>query len=259
MNEQKAATERQIAVLIDFENVGLNSIQGLFDQISDTGRIIIKRAYADWGGANSNRDQLQKLGIDPVHLLRSTSGGKNSSDIKLVVDAIDLLYSSPVDTFVIVSSDSDFVPLINRLRAAGKTVFGAGEQEKATPSLVIACDRYFYLDKEKSFDSSPKTPVVNELEYLALVRRAVNASIDEHGSVHGSKLHSTIQKLDPGFDYKAAGFSTFTKFLIKHLENATEMKVVRPKSKGDVTVQLIDKPKLSIKLTTRTPNTNISA
>ena len=247
MSEGKSSLERQIAVLIDFENVGLNSIQGLFDQIADVGRITIKRAYADWGGSNSNRDQLQKLGIDPVHLLRSTSGGKNASDIKLVVDAIDLLYSSPVDTFVIVSSDSDFVPLINRLRAAGKTVFGAGEHAKATQSLVIACDRYFYLDEEKSPASSPKIPVTNELEYLPLVRRAVNASIDEHGLVFGSKLHSTMQKLDPGFDYKTAGFSTFTRFLIKHLEHVPEMKVVRPKGKGDVTVQLVDKPQTSLK------------
>jgi hypothetical protein len=79
MSEQNV--ERQIAVLIDFENVGLSAIQGLFDQLSDEGRIIIKRAYADWGGLNSNRDQLQQLGIDPVHLLRTTTGGKNSSDI----------------------------------------------------------------------------------------------------------------------------------------------------------------------------------
>jgi uncharacterized LabA/DUF88 family protein len=78
----------------------------------------------------------------------------------LVVDAIDLLYSSPVDTFVIVSSDSDFVPLINRLRAAGKMVYGAGEQEKATKSLVIACDRYFYIMQDKSKDILKKSPAI---------------------------------------------------------------------------------------------------
>lgn len=243
MSEQKFGTERQIAVLIDYENVGLNSIQGLFDQISDVGRIIIKRAYADWSGSNSNRDQLLKLGIDPVHLLRSTSGGKNSSDIKLVVDAIDLLHSSPVDTFVIVSSDSDFVPLINRLRGAGKAVFGAGEQEKATQSLIIACDRYFYLDKEKGSDAALKSSG-NELEYQGLIRRAVKASVDEHGSVLGSKLHSTMQRMDPSFDYRTAGFSTFTKFLLKYLDRVSDMKVVRPKGPGDVNVQIIDKPQI---------------
>ena len=251
MNEQKTGAEHQIAVLIDYENVGLNSIQGLFDQISDVGRVIIKRAYADWSSSNNNRDQLLKLGIDPVHLLRSTSGGKNSSDIKLVVDAIDLLYSSPVDTFIIVSSDSDFVPLINRLRAAGKTVFGAGEQAKATQSLIISCDRYLYLDKEKSPDVVQKSPVINEPEYQNLIRRAVKASVDEHGSVPGSKLHSTMQRMDPSFDYRSEGFSTFTKFLLKILENVTDMKITRPKGPEDVTVQLIDKPLIKQKIVTK--------
>ena len=244
MSEQKQTFDHQIAVLIDFENVGLNSMQGLFDEISDVGRIIIKRAYADWGNSNSNRDQLLKLGIDPIHLLRSTSGGKNASDIKLVVDAIDLLHSSPVDTFVIVSSDSDFVPLINRLRGAGKTVFGAGEQGKATASLIIACDRYFYLDKEKSQEVVTKSPIINETEYQKLIHRAVKASIDEHGSVPGSKLHSTMQRLDPSFDYKSLGFSTFTKFLLKNLEGVADMKMAHPKGSGDVIVQLIDKPQI---------------
>lgn len=247
MNEQKFSTEHQIAVLIDYENVGLNFIQGLFDQISDVGRIIVKRAYADWSGSNTGREQLQKLGIEPILLLRSTAGGKNSSDIKLVVDALDLLYSSPVDTFVIVSSDSDFAPLINRLREAGKTVFGAGEQEKATQSLIISCDRYFYLDKEKSPDEIPKSSAVNELEHQKLIRRAVKASVDEHGSVPGSKLHSTMQRMDPSFDYKTVGYSTFTKFLIKNLDNIADMKVIRPKGPGDVIVQLIDKPQSKLK------------
>lgn len=242
MNDQKMGVELQIAVLIDYENVGLNSIQGLFDQISDVGRIIIKRAYADWSASNSNRDQLLKLGVDPIHLLRSTSGGKNSSDIKLVVDAIDLLHSSPVDIFVIVSSDSDFVPLINRLRVAGKTVFGAGEQTKATQSLIIACDRYIYLDKKPNPNTGTKSQTNNETQYEDLIRRAVTSSVDEDGSVPGSKLHSTMQRMDPSFDYKTLGFSTFTKFLMKHLDNVTDLKVVRPKGPGDVTVQLVDKP-----------------
>ena len=244
MDEQKFGTERQIAVLIDYENVGLNSIQDLFDQISDVGRIIVKRAYADWSGSNSNRDQLLKLGIDPVHLARSTSGGKNSSDIKLVVDAIDLLHSSPVDIFVIVSSDSDFIPLINRLRVAGKTVFGAGDQEKATQSLIISCDRYIYLNKGKSPEAVVAAAVTGQEEFRKLIHRAFTASADGHGSVPGSKLHSTMQRMDPSFDYKAAGFATFTKFLMQNLKQSPEIKLVRSRGPGDVKVQLIDKPEV---------------
>jgi len=120
INEQIA--ERQLAVLIDLENTGLNSIQWLFDQVSDIGRIIVKRAYADWSVASDKRNQLLELGIEAVHLFRSSGGGKNASDIRLAIDAVELLHLSPVDTFVIVSSDSDFVPLVSKLRAAGKVV-----------------------------------------------------------------------------------------------------------------------------------------
>jgi uncharacterized protein (TIGR00288 family) len=145
MTIQNYTPERQIAVLIDFENTGLNSIQWLFDQISDIGRIIIKKAYADWSKAGDKRDELLELGIEPIHLFRSGSGTKNSSDIRLVIDAIELMHQSPVDTFVIVSSDSDFAPLVSTLRASGKIVIGAGYKATASRALVISCDRYFYL------------------------------------------------------------------------------------------------------------------
>ena len=118
--------DHHIAVLIDFENVGLTHIRWLFDQISDMGRIVIRRAYADWSKAGSKRDDLLELGIEPIHLFNSVQSGKNASDLRLAIDAIDLLYQSSVDTFVIVSNDSDFVSVVNRLRAAGKIVVGAG-------------------------------------------------------------------------------------------------------------------------------------
>src|SRR4030042_5199610 len=105
MESRELITERQLAVLIDFENTGLKSIQWLFDQVSDIGRIIVKRAYADWSVEAGKRDQLLELGIEPVHLFHSSGGGKNSSDIRLAIDAIELLYQSTVDQFIIVSSD----------------------------------------------------------------------------------------------------------------------------------------------------------
>jgi len=168
--------ERQVAVLIDFENVGLGSIQWLFDQISDIGRITIKRAYADWSTARSTREQVLQLGIEPVHLFHMTGSGKNSSDIRLVIDAVDLLYQSPIDTFVIVSSDSDFVPLVSKLRAGGKSVIGAGRQATTSRTLVISCDRYIYLDQS----SKPRqaTSVVEKPSADTLLIRAMRAAMD---------------------------------------------------------------------------------
>lgn len=229
-------SDMQIAVLIDFENVGLSSVQWLFDQISDVGRIIVKRAYADWSVSSNRRDQLLELGIEPIQLFRSASGGKNSSDIRLAIDAVDLLYSSPVDTFVIVSSDSDFVPLVSKLRAAGKTVFGAGDSAKTPATLVKSCDRYFYIDHDESARKNKTVTHEKEREKEDLIMRAVKASIDEHGRVVGSKLHQTIQRLDPSFDYRSYGYSTFTKFL----EASPGLRLVRPKGRGDVMIELAD-------------------
>jgi uncharacterized protein (TIGR00288 family) len=230
--------ERQLAVLIDFENTGLKSIQWLFDQVSDIGRIIVKRAYADWSVEAAKRDQLLELGIEPVHLFRSRGGGKNSSDIRLAIDAIELLNQSPVDTFVIVSSDSDFVPLVSKLRAAGKTVIGAGREAIVSRTLVRSCDRYFYLEQSDKVPSAQPSPQEerHKEQVDQLLMRAVRATIDEQGRVVGSRLGLTLQRLDPSFDYRALGYSTFIRFI----EAFTWLKILRPKGPGDITIEFID-------------------
>lgn len=238
MATREPTAERQLAVLIDFENTGLKSIQWLFDQVSDIGRIIVKRAYADWSVASSKRDQLLELGIEPVHLFRSGRGSKNSSDIRLAIDAVELLHQSPVDTFVIVSSDSDFVPLVSKLRAAGKTVIGAGREAIVSRTLVISCDRYFYLDQSDRVPSATLSLREEQQKPQTdmLLIRAVRAAIDEEGRVVGSKLSQTLQRLDPSFDYRALGYSTFTKYIKAY----PWLKITRSKRPGDVTIELID-------------------
>ena len=238
MAKREMPVEQQLAVLIDFENTGLQAIQWLFDQISDIGRIIVKRAYADWSVARDKRDQLLEMGIEPIHLFRSRGGGKNSSDILLTIEAIELLHQSPVDTFVIVSSDSDFVPLVSKLRAAGKTVIGAGYEATTPRTLVISCDRYFYLDQSDKISSVMRSPrdegQRSQIDMLLL--RAVRAAIDDQGRVVGSRLSLTLQRLDPSFDYRTLGYSTFTKFL----EAYSWLKIIRPKGPGDITIEILD-------------------
>ena len=229
--------DQQVAMLIDFENVGLTSIQWLFDQLSELGRITIKRVYADWSLSKNRKDEILELGIEAIHLFRSTSSGKNSSDLRLAIDAVDLLYQSPVDTFVIVSSDSDFVPLVIKLRAAGKTVIGAGESKKAPRTLVSSCDRYHFLDRTGISAPSAKRPTAKKAQADGnLLLRAVNSAMDEQGRIVGSKLHQTLQRLDPSFNFSSLGHSTFTKYL----ETCPEVRVTRPKGPGDVIVELSD-------------------
>ena len=225
----------QVAVLIDYENTGLGAIQGLLDRLSDIGRLTVKRAYADWSLHRRDRDQLLEFGIEPVHVFRSRGSGKNSADIRLVIDAIELLYQSPVDTFAIVSSDSDFVHLVNRLRAAGKTIIGAGPRSTAPRTLVTSCDQYLYLDYQNKPQVTRKEPEEATSGSLdSILVRAVRAGMDDHGAIQGSKLRETIQRLDPGFSYRDLGFSNFARFL----EASPSVKVTRPPDHGDITVEL---------------------
>lgn len=245
--------EGQLAVLIDFENVGLDHIRPLLDQLSDLGRVIIRRAYADWSKAASKRDQLLQLGMEPIHVFRSSVSGKNSSDIRLAIDAVELLYRSPVDTFVIVSSDSDFVPLVTALRSAGKTVIGAGRRSIVSPTLVKSCDRYFFLDEEGKEEPPPlarrRAPDKKEEaeeprqpggpdDAVSLLLRALHAAMDYEGKVHGSRLHETMTRIDPSFNFRALGHRTFTQFL----EATGEVAVKRPPGQGDVEVELKSQP-----------------
>ncbi len=221
-------SESQIAVLIDYENVGLGSVQGLFDQLSDLGRIIVKRAYADWSSGARQRDALLELGIEAVHHFHAAKVAKNSSDISLAIDAVDLLYRSPVDTFVIVSADSDFVTLVSKLRSAGKTVIGAGRRDVVSQTLVRACDRYIYLGGE------PRTAPADTRSLDALLQRAIDASADDEGKVGGSRLHQTIMRIDPSFDFRSMGYRTFTQFL----EASPVVKVTRARGSDDISISL---------------------
>jgi hypothetical protein len=151
-----------------------------------------------------------------------------------------------VDTYVVVSSDSDFVPLVNKLRSSGKLVVGAGRRDITPVTLVKSCDRYIYLDdgavqvEETTAKSDDKQAPAKRgrggrrAQSKSLLVRAVEASQDAQGQVPGSKLHQTMLRLDPSFNYKAQGFSTFTRFL----EPSAEVRIARSQGSGDILVQL---------------------
>lgn len=246
LNTEQRLAEPTIAVLIDFENVGLDHIQYLFDELSDMGRVIVKRAYADWSVHRNKRDQLLEHGIEAAHYFHATKSGKNASDIRLVIDAVELVHTSSVDTYVVVSSDSDFVPLVNKLRSAGKLVVGAGRRDITPVTLVKSCDRYIYLDDgaDQIDEATPQTDDARtptkrprgsrRTQTKSLVVRALEASQDGQGQVPGSRLYQTMLRIDPSFSFKAQSFSTFTRFL----ESRNEVRVVRSQGPGDILVQL---------------------
>ena len=249
-----AELEPNVAVLIDYENVGLDSIKDLLEQLTSDGRVTIRRAYGDWSVQRGKQDQLLELGIEPIHQYHSNKSGKNSSDIRLAIEAIDLLHESPIDIFVIVSSDSDFVPLVGRLRSSGKTVIAAGRREATSPTLIKSCDRFIFLESDKPAEDSPTpsrrrpsrrgsgsggqtTRGRTSSSWRSLLLRAMDVSVDENGRVVGSKLYQTMRRIEPSFNYKDLRHRIFSQFLETHSDIVG---VIRPEDgSGDVIVQLL--------------------
>jgi len=241
-SENNFLTDSNIALLIDYENVGIDSMQGLVEQLSGMGRIIVKRAYADWSSQRKGQERLIELGVEAVHNYRGTRAGKNSCDIKLTIDAVELLHSAQVDTFVIVSSDSDFVPLVNHLRGSGKSVIGAGRKAVTSTTMVKSCDRYIFLGTETSSPAPyrsaehkrngrttrrPLESAGSESSSInnrgsdsvsVLLARAVEATMDDEGNALGTRLAQTMTRIDPSFSYRDLGHRSFREFLLSRGE-----------------------------------------
>src|SRR6476619_1398213 len=160
--------DRSLAVFIDFENMGLGfgnrrdrfEIGKVLERLVEKGKIVAKKAYADWSRFGAYTGGLHEAAIELVEIPRRGMSGKNSADIRLVVDAIDLAYSKDhIDTFVIVSGDSDFSPLVSKLKELGKNVIGLGLAEATSELLRDNCDEFIYYDDlDKGPASVPGLP-----------------------------------------------------------------------------------------------------
>jgi hypothetical protein len=202
------------------------------------GRIIVKRAYADWSTQRKGQERLIELGVEAIHNYRTSRSGKNSCDIKLTIDAVELLHSTQIDTFALVSSDSDFVPLVNHLRGSGKYVVGAGRKAVTATTMVKSCDQYIFLDTDTSLvrtasgnqkrngthrairkeTGETRTNTSDNDTAGTLLIRAVEAAMDNDGNALGTKLAQTMMRIDPSFNYKTSGFRSFRDFLTSRNE-----------------------------------------
>src|SRR5438445_8723121 len=150
-----AEVERSLAVFIDFENLALGfqgrrerfEIQRVLERLVEKGKIVCKKAYADWNRFANYTSPLHEAAIELIEIPRRAQSGKNSADIRLCVDAMDLAYSKDhIDTFVVVSGDSDFSPLVSKLKENGKHVIGLGMQESTSDLLRDNCDEFIYYE-----------------------------------------------------------------------------------------------------------------
>ena len=160
--------DRSLAVFIDFENLALGfqgrrekfEIERVLERLVEKGKIIAKKAYADWNRFKEYTAPLHEAAIELVEIPRRSQTGKNSADIRLCVDAMDLAYAKEhIDTFVIVSGDSDFSPLVSKLKENGKHVIGLGMQDSTSNLLRDNCDEFiYYEDLGKAPTLAPDDP-----------------------------------------------------------------------------------------------------
>jgi uncharacterized protein (TIGR00288 family) len=151
----RGMADRRIALLIDADNVSHGKIAAMLAELSKYGTANIRRAYGDWGssGLKGWKDKLHEFAIRPIQQF-SYSAGKNATDIALVIDAMELLYTQKPDAFCIASSDADFTPLVMQLKANGHDVYGFGERKTPRP-FVQACTTFLYLDSLDDPDPVP--------------------------------------------------------------------------------------------------------
>lgn len=215
--EQQENKNFRLAVLIDAENVPRTAIREIMAECVKYGTPTVKRIYGDWArdSMDSWKDLLLENAIIPIQQYSYTTG-KNSSDIALVIDAMDILYDNQVEGFVLVSSDSDFTRLALRLREAGKTVYGIGEQKTPMP-FIRACDKFIYVEvirgklpTQPAAKESSAAPAKGERsvppEMVELIATAIKDGSDEEGWIFLGALGNILIKHQPDFDPRNYGY-----------------------------------------------------
>ena len=251
---EKLERERNIALFIDFENIleGAKEAKAKFEialvvqRLLDKGKILFRRAYADWGRFAEFKAKLHEAAVEMMDIPRRRVSGKNSADIRMVVDALDLCYSNRhIDTFALVSGDSDFSPLVSKLRENNKYVIGIGAKQSSSELLVSNCDEFiFYEDLLRERPQKPKVKGVSDKqgEAFATLVEAIEALQRENWEVlYSSLIKDTIKRKRPSFDEGYHGYSTFSKLL----EDAARNKIIEieksPKSGTYVVTSLSEK------------------
>ncbi|MBM3983157.1 MAG: NYN domain-containing protein, partial [Planctomycetes bacterium] len=219
--------ERTLAVFIDFENMGLGfnnrrdrfEIGKVLERLVEKGKIVCKKAYADWSRFGMYTGALHEAAIELIEIPRRGITGKNSADIRLVVDAIDLAYSKDhIDTFVIVSGDSDFSPLVSKLKELGKHVIGLGLSDATSDLLRDNCDEFMYyedLGRSAAIPVSVDESIPEKKRKLfALVLDTLLALRRENKEIiYSSMLKDTIKRKKPSFNEGFYGYRTFSELL----------------------------------------------
>jgi uncharacterized protein (TIGR00288 family) len=245
----KSERERSLAMFVDLENLAMGfqnsrkarfDIQKVLERLVEKGKLIVKKAYADWSRYQGYTQPFHEAAIELIEIPKRTQTGKNSADIRLVVDAMDLAWSKPhVDTFVIVSGDSDFSPLVSKLKENGKHVIGLGMKGSTSELLRDNCDEFIYYEDLERAEQDDQQVVTNlnadlperKREVYTLLIEACNALRREnHEVLYASMIKDTMKRKKPSFDESYYGYRSFT-HLLEEADNHAMVDIERnPKS-----------------------------
>ena len=239
-----------LAVFCDFENVALGvrdanlkkfDIRPVIERLLLKGSIVAKKAYCDWDRYKEFKATMHEAAFELIEIPHARQSGKNSADIRMVVDALDLCYTKEhIDTFVIISGDSDFSPLVSKLRENAKSVIGVGVKNSTSDLLVNNCDEFIFYDdlvaerksprrrqrgkgRGKSGVTTPKEqpapapapddPAQEAIDLVLQTAEAIYAERGDRAKLWGSMIKQTLKRRRPGFNESAYGFRSFNDLL----------------------------------------------
>ncbi len=234
--QQSNENDMQIALLIDADNAQYKNIGLLINRVSTFGRIIIKRAYGNWTKAALKKWDgiFNKYAIKPIHQIDYTTK-KNATDIALIIDAMDFLYTSNCNCFAIVSGDSDFTPLALKIRETGSLVIGVG-LKNTSKSFINACDTFIDLNEIEDNKGEPeqvKRLTERERELIALFRTAAETWQDDDGFTDLGNAGNYIKRVNPDFSIKDYGVSKFSA-LVEKYRNFFDTREIKSKGGGSI-------------------------
>src|SRR3981081_1352830 len=236
---------RSLAVFCDFENVALGvreakysqfDMQKVLERLLAKGSIVVKKAYCDWDRYKEFKAAMHGASFELIEIPHLRQSGKNSADIRMVVDALDLCYTKGhVDTFVIISGDSDFSPLVSKLRENAQAAIGVGVKNSTSDLFISNCDEFLYYDdlvrteaaktrkrsattasaSQAIIDAGKRPPTNDALELLAETLEAITQERGEDDNVWGSMIKQAIKRRNPGFNERAYGFASFNDLLLE--------------------------------------------
>lgn len=248
------SVEPKVAVFIDFENLALgakDTPQGTFEiqlvlkRLLEKGRLVYKRAYSDWSNYRKDVRNFHENGIELIDIPQTKFSGKNSADIRMVVDAIDLCYAKQhIDVFALVTGDSDFSPLVSKLKENNKRVVGCGIKSSTSGLLVSNCDEFIYYDdlaladgrkksKKKTKRSSKSSKRDEAMDMLAEIVASLESDYDP---LWGSLVKQTLRRVHPGFTESYYDFKTFSE-LLQEAETRGLIALDYDQSRGNYTVK----------------------